>query len=339
MSPDHSIEQHAEAVRHSAIVVIQSNYRGHKCRRELAGFGLSKGSSAWQDLLASTSLVLNNLQFREADIAPSNSIRKRWVRASHSASKLGKGSAGGKGALLLRYEHWLEATDAHHRYGSNLHPYHQHWHSSSTMQPFFYWLDFGDGKELDLPSLPRRKLEAERLHYCTAQERTAYSAAVNSQGQLHYVHSEELIHTLTLEETLEVERDPEEWRKQQIDSVSVKVAARGHALAEETPEEEAARKEAKHKRNANKWIFVTSADGQQLYVAPKVKGNFQHSSFLAGGSVGAAGAIAIYHGRILKLAPLSGHYTPDLSVFLTFLDRHVNVNLKDHDDHEPSAPS
>ena len=44
----------------------------------------------------------------------------------------------------------------------------------------------------------------------------------------------------------------------------------------------AARKEAKQKRNANKWIFVTSADGQQLYVAPKVKGNFQHSSFLAG---------------------------------------------------------
>ena len=44
----------------------------------------------------------------------------------------------------------------------------------------------------------------------------------------------------------------------------------------------AARKEAKKKRNANKWIFVTSADGQQLYVAPKVKGNFQHSSFLAG---------------------------------------------------------
>lgn len=30
------------------------------------------------------------VQFREADIAPSNSIRKRWVRASHSASKLGK---------------------------------------------------------------------------------------------------------------------------------------------------------------------------------------------------------------------------------------------------------
>ena len=37
---------------------------------------------------------------------------------------------------------------------------------------------------MDLPSLPRRKLEAERLHYCTAQERTAYSAAVNSQVSL-----------------------------------------------------------------------------------------------------------------------------------------------------------
>ena len=43
----------------------------------------------------------------------------------------------------------LEATDAHHRYGSNLHPYHQHWHSSSTLQPFFYWLDFGDGKQVN----------------------------------------------------------------------------------------------------------------------------------------------------------------------------------------------
>ena len=38
--------------------------------------------------------------------------------------------------------------------------------------------------QVDLPSLPRRKLEAERLHYCTAQERTAYSAAVNSQVSL-----------------------------------------------------------------------------------------------------------------------------------------------------------
>ena len=51
------------------------------------------------------------------------------------------------------------------------------------------------------------------------------------------MHTKELIHTLTPEETLEVERNPEEWRKQQIDSVSVKVAAHGQAVAEETPEE------------------------------------------------------------------------------------------------------
>lgn len=59
-------------------------------------------------------------------------------------------------------------------------------------------------------------------------------------------------------------------------------ASPGHLQTVDVPMQEAARKEAKHKRNANKWIFVTSADGQQLYVAPKVKGNFQHSSFLAG---------------------------------------------------------
>ena len=39
---------------------------------------------------------------------------------------------------------------------------------------------------------------------------------------------------------------------------------------------------------------------------PQKKGTFGHSSFLAGGAVGAAGQIAVDHGRIVKLAPLSG---------------------------------
>lgn len=36
------------------------------------------------------------------------------------------------------------------------------------------------------------------------------------------------------------------------------------------------------------------------------KGRFQHSSFLAGGAVGAAGQISVDHGRIVKMAPMSG---------------------------------
>ena len=102
----------------------------------------------------------------------------------------------------------------------------------------------------------------------------------------------------------------------------------------------------KKRRNENKWIFVTSADMKQFYIAAKArqphhgglptiwqslstrpvtlyascgpwfsthlwfaaqeKGRFQHSSFLAGGAVGAAGQIAVDHGRIVKMAPMSG---------------------------------
>jgi hypothetical protein len=41
-------------------------------------------------------------------------------------------------------------------------------------------------------------------------------------------------------------------------------------------------------------------------VTPQEKGRFQHSSFLAGGAVGAAGQICVDHGRIVKMAPMSG---------------------------------
>lgn len=40
--------------------------------------------------------------------------------------------------------------------------------------------------------------------------------------------------------------------------------------------------------------------------AVQEKGRFQHSSFLAGGAVGAAGQIAVDRGRIVRMAPMSG---------------------------------
>jgi hypothetical protein len=243
--------------------------------------------------------------------------------------------------------------------------YHQHWLASDTCQPFFYWLDFVEVKSVDLPELPRRKLNSAQLHYCTPQERATFAVMVNDHGLLQYAHSQELVHTLSPDEDAMVEDDLAAWQQLQV-SVTSK-ARTPRATEDGTPsiEEEEARKEAKRIRNANKWIFVTSTDGQQLFVAPKVKGNFQHSSFLSGGSVGAAGAIAVHHGQLLKLAPMSGHYTPDLQVFLRFLDllskqgvdlskvlllnpfptqdlpngytdkyKLVNILLEDHDDHQ-----
>lgn len=55
--------------------------------------------------------------------------------------------------------HWIEATDVKHRYGANIHKYFLNWKDSKTDQNFFYWLDYGEGKELSLEDCKREKLE------------------------------------------------------------------------------------------------------------------------------------------------------------------------------------
>lgn len=59
----------------------------------------------------------------------------------------------------------------------------------------------------------------------------------------------------------------------------------------------------------NTWIFVADTSFR-LYVGIKQSGAFQHSSFLHGSRISAAGLIKIKNGRLSKLSPLSGHYRP-----------------------------
>lgn len=59
----------------------------------------------------------------------------------------------------------------------------------------------------------------------------------------------------------------------------------------------------------NTWIFVADTNFR-LYVGVKQSGAFQHSSFLHGSRISAAGSITIKNGRLSKLSPLSGHYRP-----------------------------
>ena len=75
-------------------------------------------------------------------------------------------------------EHWLEAADAKHRYGSLLKHYHEAWRQSSTKEKFFEWLDNGDGRSADLPDAPRATLEQSLVHYCTPEERRQYVVVV-----------------------------------------------------------------------------------------------------------------------------------------------------------------
>ena len=59
----------------------------------------------------------------------------------------------------------------------------------------------------------------------------------------------------------------------------------------------------------NTWIFVADTSFR-LYVGIKQSGAFQHSSFLHGSRISAAGLIKVKNGRLAKLSPLSGHYRP-----------------------------
>jgi hypothetical protein len=59
----------------------------------------------------------------------------------------------------------------------------------------------------------------------------------------------------------------------------------------------------------NTWIFVADTSFR-LYVGIKQSGAFQHSSFLHGSRISAAGLIKVKNGRLGKLSPLSGHYRP-----------------------------
>ena len=224
--------------------------------------------------------------------------------------------------LLKRFRscYRLEVVDIKHRYGSNLFPYHEHWLQSASTQPFFFWLDHGEGQELDLPDVSRSKLDGQQLHYCTKQERKQFAVTVGPDSLLQFQHNNQAVHTLSEDEQKQIDSNFAVWKQSEI-----KAMALAHAPKPDkdvmTEAESQQRKEAKKKRNANKWIYVTSADKKQLYIAPKVKGEFQHSSFLSGGSVGSAGAIMVNQGRIIKLAPMSGHYQPNIEQFVSFLDQ------------------
>jgi hypothetical protein len=87
----------------------------------------------------------------------------------------------------------------------------------------------------------------------------------------------------------------------------------------------------------DKMIYVMTTDGD-IFIRPEdpmqpsgsIKGHFRHSSFLAGGEVGAAGEIAVKNGRVGDVTPGSGHYHPQTEHFEAFqkelLDRGVDLS-------------
>ncbi|KAG0196440.1 hypothetical protein BGX28_010098 [Mortierella sp. GBA30] len=296
---DLPLSKEEQAKLETAATVIQSVYRGYQARRELYGSALT-ATQKWRNLIDYSRIeYIHKMDARHQEqdqqdspegphqCLPSsphtsngNKTRWAWRRAEFLGSRLGKLT-----------EHWLEMSDRKHRYGSNLKPYHEYWLQQDTKENFFYWLDRGEGKSVDLEERPRVRLDEQRVQYLQEHERAAFAVHI-ADGLLYYKQSGQPVHTLPTS-------------VQAGDDVDV-----SQVLPDaDAKDDEATRMEKKRIRNKSKFIYVTDPQGT-LYVAQKQKGKFHHSSFLGGGTVCAAGGIVVNHGKLIKINPKSGHYRP-----------------------------
>ncbi|KAL2487807.1 calmodulin-binding family protein [Forsythia ovata] len=148
---------------------------------------------SWRNLLDLVELNYNSVSF--FDLLKKETAISRWSRAGKRAAKVGKGLSKNEKGQKLVLEHWLEAIDVQHRYGHNLRLYFIEWFHSSTMEPFFYWLDRGEGKNLNLvEKCSRSKLQQQCIKYLDPMERKAYEVIVED-GTLFYKQSREIIDT------------------------------------------------------------------------------------------------------------------------------------------------
>jgi hypothetical protein len=100
-----------------------------------------------------------------------------------------------KTAKVMDLQYFLEMVDQKHRYGSNLRAYHEHWKKSNDHENFFYWLDYGSGKNFEHPTVSRERLEKEQVRYLTREERMRYLVQIDNEGRLCWAKNGERITT------------------------------------------------------------------------------------------------------------------------------------------------
>ncbi|KAG5591247.1 hypothetical protein H5410_041761 [Solanum commersonii] len=146
----------------AAATKLQTVYKSYRTRRNLADCAVVV-EELWWKALDSAALTQSSISF--FDVNKHEAAVSRWSRARTRASKVGKGLLKDEKAQKLALQHWLEAIDPRHRYGHNLHFYYDVWFNSKSTQPFFYWLDVGDGKELNLENCKRADLQRQCIKY------------------------------------------------------------------------------------------------------------------------------------------------------------------------------
>ena len=294
-----------------------------------------------------------------ADIVPPNGDTR----------PLSQGSANGTPwrGKIMGLPYFLEMVDQKHRYGSNLRQYHAEWLKADTHENFFYWLDHGDGRAVEIERVSRHRLEKEQVRYLSREERMKYLVVIDGEGKLCWHKNGQRIDTTpewrdSLEGIVPQDSRAKTFREDEIRALEAEAGKtpgdlaasdRAHRSSEGSSSDSVSDAERRYpdpddfqqahgvtkvthisvntimnrllrksvKRHT--WIFVVDT-GMNLYVGIKQSGAFQHSSFMRGSRISAAGQIKIKAGQLRSLSPLSGHYSPPLQAF-----RHCVRHLHD----------